>query len=205
MRIVLVATLLSACAGTVLAQEKKSEEKAKNILDFTVNDIDGKEVSLDKYRGDVVLIVNVASKCGLTPQYAELQQLHEKYHKRGLRILGFPANNFGGQEPGTNAEIKRFCTSKYDVGFDMFAKVSVQGEPQCALYRFLTSEEKNPKHGGEIRWNFTKFLVDRNGEIIGRFEPRVKPSSREVVNAVENALEADSEKGEKEDSKSTAG
>ena len=157
-------------------------------LEFKVKDIDGKKIDLSKYEGKVVLMVNVASKCGLTPQYEQLQALHDEYAEKGLAILGFPANNFGKQEPGTNKAIKRFCTSKYDVKFDMFAKVSVKGDDQCELYKFLTSKEDNGKFGGEIKWNFTKFLIGRDGKVISRFEPRTKPDAKEVVSAIEKAL-----------------
>ena len=161
---------------------------ADSPLEFKVKDIDGKDVDLSKYEGKVVLMVNVASKCGLTPQYEQLQTLHEKYAEKGLAILGFPANNFGKQEPGTNKAIKRFCTSKYDVEFDMFAKVSVKGDDQCELYKFLTSKDDNDKFGGEIKWNFTKFLIGRDGKVISRFEPRTKPDAKKVVSAIEKAL-----------------
>lgn len=164
-------------------------------LDFTVKDIDGQDVALSKYRGEVVLIVNVASKCGLTPQYKELQALHEKYQARGLRILGFPANNFRGQEPGSEAEIKAFCQKDYGVTFDLFAKVSVKGEDQCPLYRFLTSEQTNPGHAGEIPWNFTKFLVGRDGKVVKRFDPRVAPDAPELIKAIELALGPEKSKG----------
>lgn len=160
-----------------------------SVLDFTVKDIDGKDVALSKYRGRVVLIVNVASRCGLTPQYKELQELHERYTKDGLAILGFPANEFGKQEPGTDAQIKQFCTSEYGVEFDMFSKVVVKGRNQCDFYSFLTSKDRNPEFGGEIKWNFTKFLLDRQGRIVNRFEPRVKPSDPKVVTAIKEALE----------------
>ncbi len=165
---------------------------ATSPLEFKVKDIDGKKVDLSKYKGKVVLMVNVASKCGLTPQYEQLQALHDEYAEKGLAILGFPANNFGKQEPGTNKAIKRFCTSKYDVKFDMFAKVSVKGDDQCELYKFLTSKEDNGKFGGEIKWNFTKFLIGRDGKVISRFEPRTKPDAKKVVSAIEKALRAKS-------------
>jgi glutathione peroxidase len=177
------------------AQEKQVDTAAKpgstaGPLDFTVTDIDGNEVALDRYRGKVVMIVNVASKCGLTPQYQALQTLHERYADRGLAILGFPANEFLGQEPGTNAEIKAFCTSNYGVEFDMFAKVVVKGEGQCPLYAYLTSAETNPQFAGEIQWNFTKFLVGRDGAVGARFEPRTKPDDPQVIKAIEAALAA---------------
>jgi len=166
-------------------------ETATSALDFTVKDIDGGDVALSKYRGKVVLIVNVASRCGLTPQYKDLEALHDRYAKDGLAILGFPANEFGKQEPGTNAEIKQFCTDEYGVEFDMFSKVVVKGDDKCELYRFLTSKDQNKEFGGEIKWNFTKFLLDRQGRTIARFEPRVKPSEPPVLTAIEKALQAE--------------
>ncbi len=158
------------------------------VLDFDVETIDGETISLDQYHGDVVLIVNVASKCGLTPQYKQLQQLHEKHAEAGLSILGFPANNFGQQEPGSNDEIATFCEQNYGVEFDMFAKVSVEGDDQAPLYAFLTSEETNPDYAGRIQWNFDKFLVSREGEVIARFSPRTKPSDKKVLKAIKDAL-----------------
>lgn len=176
-------------AGGQGESKMAAAEHAASALDFKVKDIDGTDVSLSKYRGKVVLIVNVASKCGLTPQYEELQKLHERYADRGLAILGFPANNFLSQEPGTNEQIRQFCTTRYGVEFDMFAKVSVKGRDKCELYRYLTSRESNPEFGGELTWNFTKFLLDREGRLIARFEPRVRPSDPKIVSAVEAALQ----------------
>ncbi len=158
-------------------------------LDFKVKGIDGEEVDLSQYRGKVVLIVNVASKCGLTPQYEQLEALYKKYHEQGFVILGFPANNFLGQEPGTNEEIKSFCSTRYGVTFDLFAKISVAGDDIAPLYAFLTSTEKNGEFGGKIEWNFAKFLVDRTGKVVGRFGPRVRPDDTRIVDAVEAALE----------------
>jgi glutathione peroxidase len=182
-----------ATAGTTANTEKGDSDRMTNdqpasALDFTVKDIDGNDVPLSKYRGRVVLIVNVASKCGLTPQYEGLQKLHEQYADQGLAILGFPANNFLRQEPDTNAQIKAFCSTKYGVAFDMFTKVSVKGRDKCELYEYLTSKQTNPQFGGELKWNFTKFLLDRDGRIIGRFEPRVRPGDARVVQAIEAAL-----------------
>lgn len=159
-------------------------------LDFNAIDIDGKPISLSQYKGKVVMIVNVASKCGLTPQYEQLQALYERNKENGFVILGFPANEFGSQEPGTNEEIKEFCTSNYGVTFPMFAKIVVKGEGIHPLYEFLTSE-KSSKFPGEIRWNFTKFLVNRKGELIARFEPRVAPNAEEVVSAIGKAIAED--------------
>jgi glutathione peroxidase len=161
---------------------------ASGVLDFTLNSLDGKPAPLAEYRGKVVLIVNVASKCGFTPQYTGLEKIYEKYKDQGFVILGFPANNFGGQEPGTNEEIKTFCSSKYQVTFPMYSKVSVKGADSTPLYQFLTDKRSNPATGGEIKWNFTKFLVDRNGKVIARFEPAVTPESADVTGAIEKAL-----------------
>lgn len=172
------------------AASSATAETARSVLDFTVTTIDGQSKPLADYRGKTLLIVNVASKCGLTPQYAQLQALHDKYADRGLAILGFPANDFGRQEPGTNKQIKQFCTSRFGVAFDMFAKVVVTGEQQSELYRYLTSPKTNPKHAGPIKWNFTKFLVDGKGRVIERFEPRTKPDAPEVIQAIEQALAA---------------
>jgi glutathione peroxidase len=161
---------------------------ASSVHEFTLNSIDGKPAPLSAYQGKVVLIVNVASRCGFTPQYAGLEALYEKYKDRGFTILGFPANNFGGQEPGTNEEIKTFCSSKYNVTFPMYSKISVKGDDQAPLYQFLTDKQANPATGGEIQWNFTKFLVDKNGKVVARFEPKVTPESPDVAAAIEKAL-----------------
>jgi glutathione peroxidase len=160
---------------------------AGGILDFTLPSIDGNPTPLSTYEGKVILLVNVASRCGYTPQYSALESLYEKYKDQGLVILGFPANNFGAQEPGTNAEIKNFCSTKYNVTFPMFSKVSVKGDDATPLYQFLT-RKANPAVAGEIKWNFTKFLVDRKGHVVARFEPAVTPDSPEVVAEVEKLL-----------------
>jgi len=157
-------------------------------LDFEMESLAGEKVDLARYHGDVVLMVNVASKCGLTPQYEQLQALHERYAEQGLSILGFPANNFGKQEPGTNEQIAEFCQRNYGVQFDMFAKVSVKGDDQCELYQYLTGEETNGPFAGPIKWNFTKFLINRDGEVVARFEPRTKPDSKQVIEAIEREL-----------------
>jgi glutathione peroxidase len=161
---------------------------ATSIYDFTMKSIDGQQVSLKSYQGKVVLLVNVASKCGFTPQYAALESLYEKYKDKGFVIVGVPANNFMQQEPGTDAEIKTFCTNKYNVSFPMMSKVSVLGEDKTPLYVFLTDKSSDPKFSGDIKWNFTKFLFDRNGSPVARFEPNVKPDSPEVIAAIEQAL-----------------
>lgn len=162
----------------------------KSVYEFTMKDIDGKQVKLDAYKGKVVMIVNTASKCGYTPQYEGLQALYDKYKDKGLVILGFPANNFMGQEPGTEEEIKDFCTTKYKVTFPMFAKISVKGEDQHPLYNFLTNKSTDPQFSGEISWNFNKFVLDRNGNVVARFGSKDTPQGDSVVAAVEKYLEA---------------
>jgi glutathione peroxidase len=159
-------------------------------LDFAVKDIDGKDVNLSQYRGKVVMIVNVASKCGFTPQYTGLEALYKKYADQGFVIIGFPANNFGSQEPGTDADIKTFCTSKFDVTFPMMSKISVKGDDKAPLYKFLTEEPTAGEFKGDIGWNFTKFIVDRNGNVVARFASKIEPSDTKVVGIVEKALAA---------------
>ncbi|MCC6696970.1 MAG: glutathione peroxidase [Candidatus Hydrogenedentes bacterium] len=175
--------------GTPETKGSDAAEPPTSVLDFKVKDIDGKEVKLgDKYKGKVLVIVNTASECGYTPQYTDLQAIYKKYHEQGLEVLAFPSNDFGGQEPGTESEIKYFCSTKYNVTFPLFAKMPVKGEEKSPLYGFITDEKANPKTGGEIKWNFTKFLVDRNGEIIARYESAVKPTDESVAKAIEKAL-----------------
>jgi glutathione peroxidase len=156
---------------------------ASCVHEFSLPAIDGAPAPLSAYKGKVVLIVNVASKCGYTPQYAGLQKLYEKYKDNGFVILGFPANNFGAQEPGTNDEIKAFCSRNYNVTFPMYSKISVSGDDKAPLYKYLTDATS-----GEIKWNFTKFLVDRKGNVVQRFEPAVTPDSAEVGSAIEKLL-----------------
>jgi len=187
--VVLAATgLIIAFSGSKTTMNVNSQNSAKSIYDFEVLDIDGNKVSLSKFKGNVLLIVNVASKCGYTPQYEGLQAIYEKYKDQGFYVLGFPANNFANQEPGTNEEIKEFCSTRYKVTFPMFAKISVKGEDQHSLYRFLTSKETNPEFAGEITWNFNKFLIDRNGKVVARFSSKDKPESDVVIQAIEKYL-----------------
>jgi glutathione peroxidase len=160
----------------------------KSVFDYTLNTIDGQPAPLSAYKGKVVMLVNVASRCGFTPQYTALEAIYEKYKDRGFVIVGIPANNFGAQEPGTDQEIKTFCQSKYNVTFPMMSKVSVKGDDKTPLYQYLTDKAANPKTGGDIQWNFTKFLVGPEGQIITRFEPKVTPDSPEVTAAIESAL-----------------
>jgi glutathione peroxidase len=156
-----------------------------NVHDFSAKTIDGRDVKLADYKGHPLLIVNVASKCGLTPQYEGLEKLNKEYGGKGLRVLGFPANEFGAQEPGSNEDIKSFCTSNYGVDFDMFGKVVVKGAGIHPLFDYLTNQSK---FSGDIKWNFNKFLVDKNGEVVARFEPQVEPTSAEVKKAIEQNL-----------------
>jgi glutathione peroxidase len=158
-------------------------------ISFKMKSLDGKEVELTKkYKGKVLLVVNVASKCGLTPQYTDLEALNEKYAAKGLCVLGFPCNQFGQQEPGTASEIREFCTTKYGVKFDMFEKIEVNGDGACPLYKHLTALPTLPKGAGAITWNFEKFLVGRDGKVVARFAPRTKPTDPELVKAIEAEL-----------------
>ena len=164
----------------MLAGAASSTEEAKRrVLDFTVTDIEGNEVDLAQFEGDVLLIVNTASYCGYTPQYEGLEDLYRTYADRGFKVLAFPANEFGQQEPGTNSEIRTFCKTNYDVTFPMFSKVVVKGSGIHPLFAFLTDTKANPEAGGDIRWNFTKFLVDRQGKVVDRFAPTTTPASLE--------------------------
>jgi glutathione peroxidase len=183
-----LAAVLAAVPALFAADKDNTDKKAPAVLNFKMKSLDGKETDLSQYQGKVVLIVNVASKCGYTPQYKGLEALYEKYGKDGFVIVGVPANEFKKQEPGTDAEIAKFCTDNYGVTFPMLSKVVVKGDGICPLYQYLTSKDTDPKFGGDIQWNFTKFLVGRNGEIVARFEPKVDPESEDVVKAIEAEL-----------------
>jgi glutathione peroxidase len=180
--------IMAAATFALLVCAAASTAGDKTVFDYTLNSIDGQPAPLSAYKGKVVMLVNVASRCGFTPQYSALEAIYEKYKDRGFVIVGIPANNFGAQEPGTNQEIKTFCQSKYSVKFPMMSKVSVKGDDQTPLYQFLTDKSANPKTGGDIQWNFTKFLVGPDGQILARFEPKVTPDSPEVITAIESAL-----------------
>lgn len=189
------AGLLTACSTNAAEQPTTPKENTKmstatastkSIHDFTLKSIDGQEIKLDSYKGKVALLVNVASRCGYTPQYEGLQALYTKYKDQGFVVLGFPANNFGSQEPGSNEEIKTFCSTKYNVTFPMFAKISVKGADIHPLYQYLTSTEAG--FGGEVQWNFGKFLVDKNGKVIARFASGDEPESKQITQAIEQAL-----------------
>jgi glutathione peroxidase len=164
------------------------KETARSVYDFTLKNSKGKDVKLEEFRGQVVMLVNVASKCGYTPQYEGLQKIYERYKDQGFTILGFPANNFGAQEPGTNEEIQEFCRINYGVTFPVFSKISVKGDDKHPLYKYLTEKESNPNFAGEIKWNFNKFLVGRDGRILARFDSADKPEDAKVTQAIEQAL-----------------
>jgi len=172
-------------AGVAMAETNP----VKNVLDFSMKSIDGREIALNQFQGKVLLLVNTASKCGFTPQFKALEAIYKRYMDQGLVILGFPANNFFGQEPGTDKEIKDFCMINYGVSFPMFSKISVRGKNIHPMYKFLVEKESNPKFAGKIAWNFTKFLVDRQGNVVARFEPKKVPDDPEVIGAIENALQ----------------
>ena len=184
---VLLIPLVVAAAFAIGSGE---EGEVPDALDFTVMSLDGKRVELRDYLGQVVMFVNVASQCGLTPQYAQLQALHQKYSDRGLAVLGFPCNQFGAQEPGDEAEIRTFCTKNYGVDFDMFSKIDVNGKEASDLYKHLTALETKPKGPGKVSWNFEKFLLSRAGKIVARFAPRTRPDDISVVEAIECELAA---------------
>jgi glutathione peroxidase len=184
----LFSTLVLFASFNLFAAEK--EDAVKGPLQFKMKDIDGKEADLSTYKGKVVLIVNVASKCGYTPQYKGLQALYEQYKDAGLVIIGVPANEFGKQEPGSDEEIKKFCSSKYSVTFPMMSKVVVKGDGIAPLYKYLTDKETNPTHGGPVGWNFEKFLINRKGEVVNRFKSAVKPDDDKLVAAIKAELDA---------------
>jgi glutathione peroxidase len=189
----MIAGVLAGCGPNYLGPDQaQAGEKglpvastSASVYDFTLNDIDGKPRPLNTFRGKVLLLVNTASLCGNTPQYAGLQEIYDRYQDKGLEILAFPANNFGQQEPGSNQEIKSFCFTKYSLTFSLFSKISVKGADKHPLYRYLTEQSPFP---GEVEWNFQKYLVDRSGNVIARYHHRTKPLSDEIVREVETAL-----------------
>ena len=177
--------LLSSAIGVVLTAQILS---AASIYDYQLTTIDYERLNLRDLKGKVLMVVNVASRCGYTPQYAGLQKLYLAHKDQGFVMIGVPSDDFGQGEPGSDPEIKQFCRRKYDVTFPMMSKVFIRANPRLPLYEYLTDERENPKTGGEIRWNFTKFLIGRDGTILARFEPAVAPEDPSLVNAVENAL-----------------
>jgi glutathione peroxidase len=174
--------------GFIFNPSPSEPPKVSSIYEFKLKNIDGSEVSLETYKGKVVMIVNTASKCGYTPQYEQLQAIYDKYKDQGFVILGFPANNFMGQEPGSDTEIKEFCTLKYKVSFPMFSKISVKGTNQHPLYTYLTNEKSNPGFSGDIGWNFEKFLIGKDGKTLARFATKIKPDDPSVIEAIEKGL-----------------
>jgi glutathione peroxidase len=181
-------TLTAACVAAVLAGPAPAEDRPSGPLAFTLKDIKGNPVELSKYKGKVLLLVNVASKCGNTPQYDGLEALYEKHKDQGLVVIGVPANEFGGQEPGTNEEIEKFCTSEYKVTFPMMSKIVVKGKGIDPLYKYLTAQDTKPKPAGDVKWNFEKFLIGKDGKVAGRFDPSVKPEDPKLVGAIEAEL-----------------
>lgn len=181
---------LACCVALAVSMVPTAQAEDAPALNFKMKSIDGKEVDLKQYQGKVVLMVNVASECGLTPQYKQLQALHEKYGKQGLAVLGFPCNQFGGQEPGTEDTIKQFCQKNYGVEFDLFSKVDVNGDKACPLYKYLTAVDTKPQGSGKIGWNFEKFLISPEGQVVARFSPRTKPDDPQVVKKIEELLKA---------------
>lgn len=180
--------LTAACLAAALAVPALAGDKPSGPLGFTLKDIKGNPVELSQYKGKVVLLVNVASYCGNTPQYKGLEELYEKHKDQGLVVIGVPANEFGKQEPGTNAEIEKFCTSKYNVTFPMMSKIVVKGQGIDPLYKYLTSVDTKPQPKGDITWNFEKFLIGKDGHVVGRFKPGTKPEDPKLVGAVEAEL-----------------
>ncbi len=173
---------------TLFGIQLKAQKMDQTIYQFAVKDIDGKEVSLADYKGKAVLIVNVASECGYTPQYESLQAIHEKYSSKGLVVLGFPANDFGAQEPGDNATIKNFCSTKFGVTFPMFSKITVKGDGQHPLYHFLTTQSLNGINDDQVKWNFQKFLISKEGKLIAVIKPGTAVSDEQAVELIEAAM-----------------
>lgn len=181
-------TLCTLIALGSLPTMTYAQPKKASIYDFKVTTIDGQTIDLAKYKGKVLLIVNVASECGYTDQYKPMQALHAKYGKDGLAILAFPCNDFGGQEPDKEADIKKFARTKYGVEFDIFSKIKILGKDAAPLYQFLTSKNSNPKHAGDVKWNFEKFIIGRNGEIIARFMSETEPDAADLVDLLTKEL-----------------
>ena len=171
--------------------QTETAAKVPPALNFEVKDIKGEDVKLSNYTGKVIVVVNTASKCGMTPQYETLQKLYAEHKDAGLEILGFPCNQFGGQEPGTEADIQTFCKENYSVEFPMFSKVEVNGDKRAPLFKYLTAQETNPKPAGDVKWNFEKFVIDRDGKVVARFGSRVKPDSKEFMEVISGLLKTE--------------
>lgn len=181
-----IVALFVFLSKTDASNENKGNQMDKNIKQITVKDIDGKSISFSDYKGKVLLIVNVASYCGYTKQYAGLEEIYKEYKDKGFEILAFPCNQFGEQEPGTNEEIKNFCSSKFDVSFKLFDKIDVNGKDKSPLYSILTDNEVTGK--ADIKWNFEKFLIDKDGNVVARYSSKVEPTGKELISAIENEL-----------------
>ncbi len=190
LKILYIAVIVFSSISILFISNLSADEQntPKSIFDFTMNDIDGNPVKLEIFKGKVILLVNVASKCAYTPQYKGLQKIYSKYKDKNFVILGFPANNFLWQEPGNNARIKSFCSLKYGVEFPMFSKISVKGRKQHPLYKFLTSKLTNPLFPGKIRWNFEKFVFNSEGKLVGRFHPKIKPEDKRIIELLEKEI-----------------
>lgn len=186
MKLMILAMAMAALCMTTTASA--DEKKTPEVLNFKMNSLEGKEVDLSKYKGKVILMVNVASRCGATPQYEGLQDLYAKYKDKDFVVLGFPSNQFGKQEPGNSAQIREFCTKNYGVTFPMFEKIDVNGDDAAPLYKYLTSEKTNPGHSGRIGWNFEKFLISKDGQVVERFKTRQSPSMPAFTKAIEAEL-----------------
>ena len=182
-------SLLILSSVLVAQQKEKISVEKKGLYSFTMKTNDGKDKPLAEYKGKVLLVVNVASFCGYTPQYKDLEEVYRKYKDKGFVILGFPANNFGRQEPGSDEEIKTFCDTKYNVTFDLFSKISVKGEDQHPLYQYITKDSPFP---GDVKWNFQKYLVDKKGNIVAMYPSKVKPTDKEVIQQIESLLNGQS-------------
>ncbi len=185
---IIACVLIVGNLSGMLPGQPTSTAKKASIYDFKLTTIDGQKVDLAKYKGKVLLIVNVASECGYTDQYKAMQALHAKYAKDGLAILAFPCNDFGGQEPGNAEAIKKFAKKNYGVEFDLFSKIKILGKDSAPLYHFLTSKDTNPNHAGEVKWNFEKFIIGRDGTIIARFAADVEPDGQDLLDALKKAL-----------------
>lgn len=186
--VIILSSALTLGLGFTDTVAQDSAPAAKSLFELKAESWDGKKVNLADYKGKVVVVVNVASQCGFTPHYTGLQELYKKYKDKGLVVLAFPCNQFGGQEPGSNKEIHQFCSSKFNVTFPLMAKVDVKGAKQSPVFKYLTSTKLDNHANGKVRWNFEKFVVDRNGKLIARYRSTIKPMSKSMIGTVEKAL-----------------
>jgi len=184
--ITILSIIISCNKPKKMANQINTPNQAQNIYRFKLKTLDGNDFDFATLRGTKIMLVNTASKCGLTPQYKDLQALYEKYNDKDFTIIGFPANNFGAQEPGTNTEIKSFCSINYGVTFPMMAKISVKGNDIHPIYQFLTQKSKNGLQDSEVTWNFQKYLINKNGMLEMVISPKILPNSSEIINWIEN-------------------